>query len=168
MRSAVSHWPLLVIVITPYAESERFESAATASMHTDRDAGREHGMRSQRRVHTFRPSRHRLAIMPASAPRPQPQPPSTQAQIVEGCDSLTWTTAGIFVVSLFLSILRPDPTLAVCLFGFYGALPSSRHLPPARTPAHHSVRCPRSFEGRDPLLLGLPAALCRGRRNVVV
>ena len=54
---------------------------------------------------------------------------STQTQIIEGCDSLTWVTAGIFVVSLFLSILRPDPTLAICLFGFYGTcLPASPQL----------------------------------------
>lgn len=43
-----------------------------------------------------------------------------EAEIGEKCDSVTWTTTGIFVLSIFLTILRPDPTLAVCLFGFYG------------------------------------------------
>merc|ERR1712087_1043683 len=43
------------------------------------------------------------------------------AKIAEHCESLSYITAGIFVISLFLSVLRPDPTLAVCLFGFYGA-----------------------------------------------
>jgi len=42
-------------------------------------------------------------------------------KIADSCESLTYTTSGIFVASLFLTVLRPDPTLAVCLFGFYGA-----------------------------------------------
>lgn len=46
---------------------------------------------------------------------------SLPARIAEHCESLSYITTGIFVISLFLSILRPDPTLAVCLFGFYGA-----------------------------------------------
>ena len=45
---------------------------------------------------------------------------SMAAKIAEHCESLSYITTGIFVISLFLSILRPDPTLAVCLFGFYG------------------------------------------------
>ena len=44
-----------------------------------------------------------------------------EATIIEGCDNLTWTTTGIFITSIFLTILRPDPTLSICLFGFYGA-----------------------------------------------
>ena len=43
-----------------------------------------------------------------------------EAAIVEGCDNLTWSVTGIFVLSIFLTILRPDPTLAICLFAFYG------------------------------------------------
>lgn len=44
-----------------------------------------------------------------------------EKKIIEECDNLTWVTTGIFILSIFLTILRPDPTLAVCLFGFYGA-----------------------------------------------
>ena len=44
-----------------------------------------------------------------------------EAKIAEHCDSVTWVTTGIFTLSIFLSILRPDPTLTICLFGFYGA-----------------------------------------------
>jgi len=44
-----------------------------------------------------------------------------RAQIAEGCESVSYVTSGIFVISIFLTILRPDPTLAICLFGFYGA-----------------------------------------------
>ena len=43
-----------------------------------------------------------------------------EAKIGEHCESVTWATTGIFVVSIFLSILRPDPSLTICLFGFYG------------------------------------------------
>jgi len=50
----------------------------------------------------------------------------TRAEIEENCETLTWITTGIFLISIFLSILRPDPTLAVCLFGFYGAHTQSR------------------------------------------
>ena len=44
-----------------------------------------------------------------------------EAKIAQHCDTVTWATTGIFVLSIFLSILRPDPTLTICLFGFYGA-----------------------------------------------
>ena len=44
-----------------------------------------------------------------------------EATIIEQCDNLTWVVTGIFVLSIFLTILRPDPTLAICLFAFYGA-----------------------------------------------
>jgi hypothetical protein len=49
-----------------------------------------------------------------------------RAEIEENCETLIWITTGIFLISIFLSILRPDPTLAVCLFGFYGAHTRSR------------------------------------------
>ena len=45
---------------------------------------------------------------------------SIEGKIGEQCDTVTWVTTGIFSVSIFLSILRPDPTLTICLFGFYG------------------------------------------------
>ena len=44
-----------------------------------------------------------------------------EATIAEQCENVTWVTTGIFILSIFLTILRPDPTLAICLFGFYGA-----------------------------------------------
>ena len=44
-----------------------------------------------------------------------------EAKIGEQCDTVTWVTTGIFTMSIFLTILRPDPTLTICLFGFYGA-----------------------------------------------
>lgn len=43
-----------------------------------------------------------------------------EAKVAQHCDTVTWATTGIFVLSIFLSILRPDPTLTICLFGFYG------------------------------------------------
>ena len=46
---------------------------------------------------------------------------TVEAKIGEHCDQVTWVTSGIFTLSIFLSILRPDPTLTICLFGFYGA-----------------------------------------------
>mmetsp|Transcript_15065 Transcript_15065/g.43220 ORF Transcript_15065/g.43220 Transcript_15065/m.43220 type:complete len:168 (+) Transcript_15065:48-551(+) len=49
------------------------------------------------------------------------QTSSVRAEIDESCETLIWITTGIFLISIFLSILRPEPTLAVCLFGFYGA-----------------------------------------------
>lgn len=49
-----------------------------------------------------------------------------RAEIEENCETLIWITTGIFLISIFLSILRPDPTLAICLFGFYGAHTRSR------------------------------------------
>ena len=58
------------------------------------------------------------AFTPAVAQRSLAQ---LEATIVEGCESLTFVTTGIFIISIFLTILRPDPTLAICLFGFYGA-----------------------------------------------
>lgn len=45
-----------------------------------------------------------------------------EAKVAQHCDTVTWATTGIFVLSIFLSILRPDPTLTICLFGFYGEL----------------------------------------------
>lgn len=45
---------------------------------------------------------------------------SLEASIGDQCDTITWTTTGIFTLSIFLTILRPDPTLTICLFGFYG------------------------------------------------
>ena len=39
----------------------------------------------------------------------------------EQAELLTWITTGIFALSLLSSIFRSDPTLAICLFGFYGA-----------------------------------------------
>ena len=58
-------------------------------------------------------------------PPPPPPPPATPLEAVEreiegGCGEVAWVTTGIFTLSLFLSILRPDPTPAVTLFGFYG------------------------------------------------
>ena len=44
-----------------------------------------------------------------------------EKQIAERCDTVGGITSGIFTLSLFLTILRPDPTLAVCLLGLYGA-----------------------------------------------
>jgi hypothetical protein len=43
-----------------------------------------------------------------------------EAKITEHCESVTWVTTGIFMLAMFLTILRPDPTLTICLFGFYG------------------------------------------------
>ena len=51
----------------------------------------------------------------------QPALASLESKIAEHCDTVTWVTTGIFTLSIFLSILRPDPTLTICLFGFYGA-----------------------------------------------
>ena len=51
----------------------------------------------------------------------QPALASLESKIGEHCDTVTWVTTGIFTLSIFLSILRPDPTLTICLFGFYGA-----------------------------------------------
>ena len=48
-----------------------------------------------------------------------------RVKVAEGCESVSYVTSGIFVISIFLTILRPDPTLAICLFGFYGASASS-------------------------------------------
>ena len=61
-------------------------------------------------------------------PRPEPPklpPPATpleavEREIAEGCASVSSTTTGIFIIALFLSVLRPDPTPAVTLFAFYG------------------------------------------------
>ena len=44
-----------------------------------------------------------------------------EAKIGELCDSVSFSTSSIFLLSIFLTILRPDPTLTICLFGFYGA-----------------------------------------------
>ena len=41
-------------------------------------------------------------------------------EIDEDADLLTWITTGIFCLSIMASIVRSDPTLAICLFGFYG------------------------------------------------
>ena len=66
-----------------------------------------------------------------------------EAKIGEHCDSVTWTTTGIFTVSIFLSILRPDPTLTICLFGFYG-----EHFPSKITVnAFSACSVPRSDAG---------------------
>ena len=51
-----------------------------------------------------------------------------EATIIEQCDNLTWVVTGIFVLSIFLTILRPDPTLAICLFAFLRSPP--RVVPP--------------------------------------
>ena len=51
-------------------------------------------------------------------------PPSVAAldvQIGDACECLVYVTTGIFGVSLFLALLRPDPTIPVCLLGLYGA-----------------------------------------------
>ena len=53
-------------------------------------------------------------------------PDATRAKILEECEMVSYVAVGIFSVSMFLSLLRPDPTLAVCLFGFYGAHVRSR------------------------------------------
>ena len=45
----------------------------------------------------------------------------TEKRITDRCETVGGITSGIFTLSLFLTILRPDPTLAVCLFGLYGA-----------------------------------------------
>jgi len=57
------------------------------------------------------------------------QTSSVRAEIDESCETLIWITTGIFLISIFLSILRPEPTLAVCLFGFYGAHTHSKGEP---------------------------------------
>ena len=36
----------------------------------------------------------------------------TQESIANSCEILTWFSTGMFAVSLFLCLLRPDPTLA--------------------------------------------------------
>lgn len=60
-------------------------------------------------------------------PRPSPPPrtPTSELEAVEceiekGCADVAGTTTGVLTFSLFLSVLRPDPTPAVTLFGFYG------------------------------------------------
>ena len=74
--------------------------------------------------------------------------------IAEQADLLTWITTGIFVLSLFSSIMRSDPTLAICLFGFYGGRLHShacapqlpRPCPPSSAGAHvRSKGAVRSF-----------------------
>jgi len=59
---------------------------------------------------------------PAPPKPPEPKTPleAIEREIAEGCANISSTTAGIFVVALFLTLLRPDPTPAVTLFGFYG------------------------------------------------
>ena len=83
-------------------------------------------------------SRSRVAMAPGSPSRPPGSPsrpdvpyPSRYARrpsaaqleetIAEQSDLLTWITTGIFILSLFSSIVRSDPTMPICLFGFYGA-----------------------------------------------
>jgi hypothetical protein len=44
-----------------------------------------------------------------------------EADINERCNDVTWITTCIFTLGIFLVLLRPDPTMSVCLFGFYGA-----------------------------------------------
>ena len=68
---------------------------------------------------------------PGSPSRPDVPYPSRYARrpsaaqleetIAEQSDLLTWITTGIFILSLFSSIVRSDPTMPICLFGFYGA-----------------------------------------------
>ena len=70
-----------------------------------------------------------LLIIYSYWPRPEPPKPppaatpleAVEREIAEGCALVSSTTAGIFVIALFLSVLRPDPTPAVTLFAFYGA-----------------------------------------------
>ena len=51
----------------------------------------------------------------------RPSAAQLEETIAEQSDLLTWITTGIFVLSLFSSIVRSDPTMSICLFGFYGA-----------------------------------------------
>ena len=60
-----------------------------------------------------------------------------EAKIAENCDAVTWVTTGIFTLSIFLSILRPDPTLTICLFGFYGGRAQKKK----QTVARRSIGC---------------------------
>ena len=60
-------------------------------------------------------------VTSSSAADQQSQLAQLEAKIGEHCDNVTWVTTSIFLLSIFLSILRPDPTLTICLFGFYGA-----------------------------------------------
>ena len=53
--------------------------------------------------------------------RSLPSAGQLEETIAEQSDLLTWITTGIFVISLFSSIMRSDPTMSICLFGFYGA-----------------------------------------------
>ena len=62
---------------------------------------------------------------------------TVEAKIGEHCDQVTWVTSGIFTLSIFLSILRPDPTLTICLFGFYGA--RAHHANAKRRATHNFV-----------------------------
>jgi len=51
----------------------------------------------------------------------RPSAAQLEETIAEQSDLLTWITTGIFILSLFSSIVRSDPTMSICLFGFYGA-----------------------------------------------
>ena len=85
---------------------------------------------------------HEMA--PASPSRPDVPYPSVRYRrssaaqleetIAEQSDLLTWITTGIFILSLFSSIVRSDPTMSICLFGFYG-VPSAPHRPYAAMPS---------------------------------
>merc|ERR1712192_5328 len=44
--------------------------------------------------------------------------------IADSAVTISWMTLSIFCVGMFLTLLRPDPTVVVCLFGIYG----SQHL----------------------------------------
>ena len=82
-------------------------------------------------------------------PRPEPPKPPKPAtplecvelEIAEGCASVSSITTGIFVIALLLSVLRPDPTPAVTLFGFYGPRRTHWHRPtPPNEPAASCAR----------------------------
>lgn len=64
------------------------------------------------------------SLWPQAAAPPLPPPANdleaVEREIEKRCVEVSGLTTGIFVFSLFLSILRPDPTPAVTLFGFYG------------------------------------------------
>lgn len=65
---------------------------------------------------------HSYWPQPEARAAPEPSTPleGIELEIADGCDQLSWITTGILVISLLLSVLRPDPTPAVTLFGFYG------------------------------------------------
>ena len=98
-----------------------------------------------------------------------------EKSIVSNCENVNGLTSSIFTVCIVLTLFRPDPTLSVCLFGFYGtrALPANAHgsfppLPPPRARTRtlpnngrHARALPRL--GRHLLVLPARDGRCRPR-----